>query len=203
MKKVVMTAIITFVLTTLIVLLVVWGVVRMGRMNVAATADYLPGAEWFFSTLSEQSIQWHARQAVEEGRITPPQEITDSMLDSGRHHFEEMCIICHGAPGVDRGEIGKGQKPIPPDLSEVAREMSISEIYWVLEHGIRHTGMPAYGETHSADELWGIAAFVEQLENMSPEEYQRLTKKEAAPAGPGAEGGGSEAGGHDHSTHTH
>ncbi|MBW3671822.1 MAG: cytochrome c [Acidobacteria bacterium] len=201
MKKVIVTAIITVLWTMLIVLLIAAGVARMGMINVAATAEYLPGAEWFFSTLSEQSIQRQAREAVEEGRITPPQEITASMLDNGRHHFEEMCVVCHGAPGVDRGEIGKGQKPIPPDLSEVAREMSIAEIYWVVEHGIRHTGMPAYGETHSANELWGIAAFVEQLENMSPEKYQRLTSKEAAPVGVADES--PELGGHDHSTHTH
>lgn len=195
-----MTAIITFVVTTLLVLLAVAAFVRMGRVNVAASADYLPGSEWFFSTLSENSIRRQTQKALDEGRLTPPEEISESMLDNGRHHFEEMCVVCHGAPGVERGEIGKGQKPLPPDISEIASEMTMPEIYWVVEHGIRHTGMPAFGGTHSADQLWGIAAFVEQLENMSPDEYQRLTT-DAAPAE--TEGETAEAGGHDHSTHAH
>lgn len=86
-----------------------------------------------------------------------------------------MCTICHGAPGVERGEIGKGLKPKPPDLSKVAREMSSAEIYWVLQNGIRHTGMPSFGATHSTEDLRAVTAFVERLADMSPEEYRRVT----------------------------
>lgn len=174
-----------------------------GMINVAASADYLPGAEWFFGTLSESSIRKQAARAVDEGRITPPQEITQSMLDNGRHHYVEMCVVCHGAPGVDRGEIGQGQKPLPPELSHAAEEFTISEIYWVVEHGIRHTGMPAYGGTHSPEELWGLAAFVEELETMSPEEYQRLTASPQTAGGQMEEGEQTGSEGHGEPGHTH
>ncbi len=201
MKKTVLTIILT-VLIVIAVGAVVMGVVaQSGMINVAATADFLPGVRWFFGTLTESSIRVHAKTALDEGRITPPEQISQTMLDTGRHHYVEMCVECHGAPGVDRGEIGKGLKPHPPDLSHSAEEFSIAEIYWVVENGIRHTGMPAYGETHSPDKLWAIAAFVEELETMTPEEYARLTSASATEESESREG--SESGEEGHTGHTH
>jgi hypothetical protein len=72
-------------------------------------------------------------------------------------------------------------------LSHSALEMSEAEILWVLEHGIQHTGMPAFGETHSLEELQALTALVARFDGMSADEFERL-------AGPGANGGV----GHDH-----
>lgn len=197
--------IITIVVMTLLAGLALGIVAWSGMINVAASADYLPGAEGFFGTLSENSIRKQAARAVDEGRITPPEEITQAMLDEGRHHYVEMCVVCHGAPGVDRGEVGQGLKPLPPELSHSAEEFTISEIYWVTEHGIRHTGMPAFGRTHSPEELWGLAAFVEELETMTPEEYQRLTAPPpTGTGGPETESPQAESGDdHGEPGHTH
>lgn len=158
-------------------------VAQAGTIHVGASRDYLPGAKWFFSTLSESSIRQHTQQALREGKIQVPREVTGAMLRTGGSHYRSMCVICHGAPGVERSEIGQGMKPKPPALSQVAREMSSAEIYWVLQNGIRHTGMPAFGATHSAEDLWALAAFVEQLDGMSPKEYRRRT---------GGSGGGGD-----------
>jgi hypothetical protein len=103
------------------------------------------------------------------------------MLQTGALHYDEMCVVCHGGPGRTRGEFGQGLKPQPPDLSHSAREMSEAEILWVLEHGIQHTGMPAFGQTHSAEELQALTALVARFDEMSPEEFERLV-------GPGATG---------------
>lgn len=200
MKTIFSTIIATVVAITLIIALLLTAVAHSGVVNIAASADYLPGVEWFFSTLSENSIRRHARKAVEAGQIQLPAQVTDAMLQEGGHHYREMCVVCHGAPGVDRGEIGKGQKPAPPELSATAAEMTPAEIYWVLEHGIRHAGMPAYGTTHSSEELWGLTMFVERLETMTPEEYQRLSASSGEESGASEE---EEQGRHDHSGHTH
>lgn len=180
---------VTFVLTLLLVLgglaLFAW----TGAVDVAATSDYLPGAEWFFSTLAGNSVKRHAAAAVDAGEIVPPAEITQEMIRSGAAHYPAMCVSCHGAPGVERGEMGQGMKPEPPDIPHVASEMTGPEIFWVLKHGIRHTGMPAFGATHSDDELWGLTAFVEEMAEMTPAEYEELA---------GAAGGGHDHGGHDH-----
>ena len=201
-----MNRLITISLTVAVTLALVWlaavAVAWSGTVNVAATADYVPGARWFFSTTSDRSIARHAEEAVERGEIVPPGEVTQEMLDLGASHYRSMCVVCHGAPGVDRGEIGQGLKPRPPELSHVAREMSRAEIYWVLQHGIRHTGMPAFGATHGAEELWALTTFVERLDDMSPEAYRQATATSSGSAGAG---GGAEAaaGGDDHASHEH
>lgn len=189
MKRVITTIVLSFVLTLALVWLALVVVARTGAVDVAASADYVPGAEWFFSTLSESSIRRQAEEAVEAGEIEPLGEVTDAMLQTGASHYRSMCVACHGAPGAEPGEIGQGLAPEPPDLGHVASEMSDTEIYWVLEHGIRHTGMPAFGATHGEEELRGLTAFVMQLDGMSPEEYGRL-------AGSASEGGEESAAGH-------
>ena len=146
----------------------------LGMVNVAATSGYMPGAEWFFGTLSERSIARHAASAVDSGEIVVP-ELTDEMASSGSSEYVEMCVACHGGPGVQRGEYGRGLKPEPPDLAHEAREMSAAELFWVVKHGVRHTGMPAFGPTHSDEEMWAVVAFVEQLADMSPEQYRERT----------------------------
>ena len=105
------------------------------------------------------------------------------MLRKGASEYQAMCVPCHGTPGGSRGEFGRGMKPEPPDLADVAREMQLPEVYWVLHHGIRHTGMPAFGPTHSTDELWAIATFVERFDEMTPAEYEHRIKESGAHSG--------------------
>lgn len=194
--KLALTALVTAVVVLALLWLTLVVVARSGSIDVAATADFLPGAEWFFSTLKRNSVEARARQAVASGEIRPPAEPDADMLAHGAVHYREMCVVCHGAPGVPRGEFGQGLTPRPPDLAEVAREWSPEEIYWVLDHGIRHTGMPAFGVTHSEDELWGIVAFIEALGGMSPEDYRRH-------AGDGAGDGAGSGAGHGHGGDDH
>jgi mono/diheme cytochrome c family protein len=53
---------------------------------------------------------------------------------------------------------------------------SDAELYWIIENGIKMTGMPAFGPTHSKDELWGMVVFVKGLPNLKPEEYAAMVK---------------------------
>lgn len=180
MKKVILAIVLTFVVTLALVWLALVVVARTGAVNVAATSDSVAGVDRFFDTLADESIRRHAAAAVEAGELQPAGDPTDAMLRTGAEHFHSMCVPCHGSPGGERGEYGKGLHPEPPEPSHIAEEMSEAEILWVLKHGIRHTGMPAFGATHSEQELQAIAAFASRLDRMSPDEYRRLT----AGAGP-------------------
>lgn len=151
-----------------------------GAVNVAASADYLPGARWFFDTVATHSIAAHAADASERGELLLPANVTDEQLRTGAEEYRAMCRPCHGTPGGARGELGKGMKPHPPDLADSAQEMPIAELAWVIHHGIRHTGMPAFGSTHLPEDLAAVAAFVERFDEMTPEEYQRWEGDAAA-----------------------
>lgn len=97
--------------------------------------------------------------------------------------FANTCVQCHGAPGVERGELGKGIRPTPPNLSEAVAEWSDRELFWIFKHGIKFAGMPAFGPTHSDEELSALVAFLKELPSMSPQEYQQLAQSKSASAG--------------------
>ena len=154
-----------------------------GEYNVAASKPHYRLVEWALATTMERSVRDHAAEVE-----VPP--LSDSaLLRTGFDHFEAMCVTCHGAPGVERSEIGKGLTPEPPELSREIAEWSPAELYWIVKHGIKMTGMPAFGATHDDRALWGIVAFLLRLPEISPEEYRAMRE---------AGGGGHGAGGHPH-----
>lgn len=140
------------------------GVIYSGIIDVAATKPHYAVTNWILETTLERSVERRAR------KLTPPAAY--HATGDTAHHFGEMCGLCHGAPGKDASEIGKGLRPKPPELAKVADQMSEAEIFWVAKNGIRMTGMPAFGETHSDRELWNMVSFVKSLSDMSPEEYR-------------------------------
>lgn len=167
------------------------GYVMSGTYNVAATVPHTGAAAWLLHELKERSIETHA---LDTG-VAP----TDSaMLARGFHEIHEMCVACHGAPGVEPSAVGKGMRPQPPDLGEAAEEFTDGQLLWVVKHGIKLAGMPAFGPTHSDSTLWGIVGAMRQMPGMSPEEYQARV---AASAGASAESEHTHAPGTPSHTH--
>jgi len=139
--------------------------IMSGFYNIAASQEHTPLLEWTLETLSEKSIARHA------GELPAPLPTDSASLLHGFEHYRAMCEICHGGPGVDRGEIGEGLNPRPPRLVRAARGSSDAELFWVTKHGIKATGMPAFGATHDDASLLQIVAVVRMLPDMSAEEY--------------------------------
>lgn len=139
-----------------------------GKYNIAATKPHTKVTELILNIATEKSVKSHAVG------ITVPSLDDQSMIKKGFDHYKEMCVGCHGAPGVKRSEVAKGLYPEPPKLADEVDEISSEELYWITKNGIKMTGMPAFGPTHSEDELWAIVAFLRQLPEMTPEEYKAM-----------------------------
>lgn len=181
--------------TLVVLLLLVLVFPYTGLFNVAATEGHTPLVEWYLETVSERSI------AARADEVEVPADLSDSArVARGALAFSAMCQTCHGAPGHDRSVTGEGLSPRPPELSEEVTEWSPAELYWIIEHGIRMTGMPAYGLTHSEEELWEIVAFLQQLPEMTPARYTALTAppEEGAADSTAAPPVHRHADGHDH-----
>lgn len=136
--------------------------------NVAATDPHSRLMQWILHTTMHRSVSARANS------VHTPAQFTQEQAREGALEFAEMCAPCHGAPGKERGEIGMGLNPLPPDLVEVGPGWSSAEIFWIVKNGIKMTGMPAFGPTHSDDILWSIVAFVRQLPHVTPEDYKKL-----------------------------
>jgi mono/diheme cytochrome c family protein len=150
-----------------IAVLVVAGLIFVysGAYNVAATEDHTAIGRWLLNTAQHRSV------AVRAGGMAPAPAFDSALVAHGFEHYRDMCVVCHGAPGVERGEFGQGITPTPPDLSEEAAEWSAQELFWITKHGIKMAGMPAFGPTHSDEEIWGLVAFLQEMAGMSDEEY--------------------------------
>lgn len=96
-------------------------------------------------------------------------------ISTGLDHYRENCVMCHGAPNVEAGELAKGLNPAAPELqSHDTQGMSDGELFWTIKHGVRMTGMPAFEPTHTDEQIWKIVAFVRHLPKLSPDEAAAL-----------------------------
>lgn len=178
------------VVTTLVVtaaLAVLAGVAYMysGLYNVAATAEHNPLSRWILKTTQKNSVQAHAE------KVSAAPQLSAEQLRHGVEHFSETCVQCHGAPGIERGELGKGITPTPPDLAKTVSQWSDRELYWIIKHGIKLAGMPAFGPTHSDEELWALVAFLRRLPETTPGQYAEMTGAAGGKPGSASAGSGS------------
>jgi len=144
------------------------GFAYSGLINVSAIGKDPALVSWFLETTREHSVERRAKE------VTAP-DIQDKQRQArGGRAFSEMCAGCHGAPGRDPFIGARDMNPPPPKLTEAAEEDSPEQIFWIVKHGIRMTGMPAWGLTHSDEQLWDLVAFIKQLPALTPESYRTL-----------------------------
>ena len=143
-------------------------VIATGAYNVAATSPHSKPVEWVLGATVDRSVE------VRAGRLKPPAAALNAKGKAGLQEFEDnLCVMCHGAPGVEATGIGKGLYPPAPELSKAVGDLSMEEIYWIIANGIKDTGMPAFKASRQ-ENLWLIASFVKRLNGMSASDYQRL-----------------------------
>ena len=90
-------------------------------------------------------------------------------------HFADHCAVCHSNNGDGKTMFGKGLYPKPPDLrAGHTQAMTDGEIFYVIENGIRMSGMPAFGGDGTADDTWKLVAFIRHLPQLSPSEVTEM-----------------------------
>ena len=107
----------------------------------------------------------------------------DNLRDA-RLHFADHCAICHGNEGTGDTLIGKGLYPKPPDLRAAeTQKLSDGELFWIIENGVRFTGMPAFGGNHgSQEDSWKLVRFIRHLPQLSNDERMEMERNN--PKGP-------------------
>src|SRR5208282_671033 len=104
--------------------------------------------------------------------LTNPVASTEENLRDGRLHFADHCAICHGNDGSCDTMMGSGLYPKPPDLRLAeTQKLSDGELFWIIENGVRFTGMPAFSTHHSSPEdSWKLVLFIRHLPQLTAEE---------------------------------
>ncbi len=156
----------------LVVIVGIAGLIFMnaGVYNIAATEPHMSLTESMIEMTMEASVRNHAED------IEVPDLSDTSYFNDGFVSFDAMCANCHSAPGIGRVEFAQGLYPLAPALNkkEEIEEWSEAEIFWIIKHGVKMTGMPAFTPTHSDEQIWKIVAFVRRLPDVGYYDYLGL-----------------------------
>jgi mono/diheme cytochrome c family protein len=145
-------------------------VVYAGIYDIAADTPHTKAVYWLLEEVRERSIAVRARD------IVVPTDLKDKKrIAAGAAEYSEMCSQCHLAPGMEKTEISQGLYPRAPELFR-GDPLTAAEQFWVVKHGIKATGMPAWGPTHDDVLLWDIVAFVRTLPTLNSEQYEAVVK---------------------------
>jgi mono/diheme cytochrome c family protein len=167
--------------------LVIVGFVWSGIYDAGADSIHSRPVYSMLQTLRERSITAHA------GKLQPPANLNDmALIRQGAGNYDAMCTGCHLGPGIEPTELSRGLYPAPPNLSK-AGEFVPSHHFWVIKHGIKASGMPAWGKSMGDEYIWGIVAFLQQLPKLDAARYRALV----------ASSGGHSHGGGESDEHRH
>lgn len=158
----------TLVAAIAISVLAAIGFAYSGFYDVSASSPHSGPVAWLLSTTSHASVKRHAKD------IDVPNLDQYSLAAAGATDFNAMCVGCHGAPGKQPAALARGLNPPAPDLAESAGHLAPAELFWVTKHGIKMTGMPAWGATHDDGALWPVVAFMTVLPTLDADGYQAL-----------------------------
>jgi mono/diheme cytochrome c family protein len=119
--------------------------------------------------------------------VTNPSPLTAERLPAAQDHWVAHCSGCHALDGGGDTPIGKNLFPKPPDMkAPLTQDLSDGEIYYIISNGIRFTGMPAWGNEDSPEDIWDLVSFIRKLPGMTPEEFKLLEQKAAGGPDAGA-----------------
>lgn len=141
----------------------------IGFFNIGASSGHWKATEWLLHTAMRLAVKTYALVDVEA-----PPELPRHALQPAAGHYARGCAICHGAPGEARSSAVLRMLPQPPDLAEKVDEWSDAELFWIVRHGVRFTGMPAWPSPVRDDEVWAMVGFLRELPGLDGEAYRRL-----------------------------
>jgi mono/diheme cytochrome c family protein len=128
----------------------------------------------------EEFLARRVRNMAIAGRaksLTNPVEQSVEVLAEGRAHFADHCALCHANDGSGNTETGRGMWPKAPDMRLAqTQNLSDGELFWIIENGIRFTGMPAWGTgtKEGASASWHLVHFIRRLPKLTPEELVEM-----------------------------
>lgn len=177
-------SIVTGFIVVIAVLAALAGFVWSGIYNIGADELHSRPVHAILETLRERSI------AVRADALQVPDLSDPARIRQGAGNYDAMCVGCHLAPGKDATELSVGLYPAPPNLSRTS--VAAAAAFWVVKHGIKASGMPAWGKRMDDEYLWNLVAFVQRLPTLDVDGYAALVASSE-----GHSHGGGETGTHD------
>ena len=140
-----------------------------GLYDIGADAHHSALTYKFLETVRDRSIRERSKD-LRLPNLDDPQ-----LVLKGAGQYAAMCVGCHLAPGKESSEVREGMYPQPPNLSKL--RVDSRDAFWVIKHGIKMSGMPAWGRSHDDATIWSIVAFLGKLPALTPQQYEAIVAK--------------------------
>ena len=158
------------------------GFVWSGIYNIGADDPHTQPVRAVLETLRERSIEARASDVV------VPDLDDAALVRQGAGNYDAMCAGCHLAPGRDDTELSRGLYPAAPAFATTGKG-NPAHHFWVIKHGIKASGMPAWGRSMDDPAIWGMVALVQRLPDLDAAQYRALV----ASSGGHSHGGGESS----------
>lgn len=156
------------------------GFIWFGLYNIGADDPHWDATYRVMDLTRSRSI------AVRAAGIEVPDLSDPELIRQGAGNYSSMCTGCHLAPGAADTELSLGMYPKPPSWQQLGQTPP-REAFWVMKHGVKMSGMPAWGPSMDDKYLWGMVALLQQFPTMTKADYDALVA-----ASPGHSHGGGE-----------
>ncbi len=145
-------------------------VAASGLIPISASTGHWPFTRWFLEFSKVRSISTHTIG------IEPPPLRDRALIVRGAGAYHLSCRPCHGSPDLPHPRVARGMLPQPPNLGLIVENRSAAELFYIVKHGIKFTGMPAWPAQSRNDEVWSVVAFLLELPKLDVAGYQRLVR---------------------------
>ncbi|HET9948566.1 MAG TPA: c-type cytochrome [Longimicrobiales bacterium] len=151
-------------------------VAASGVVSIAASSGHWAITEWLLQFGKRRSVATHTL-GMEPLDLSAPW-----LVLKGAGHYENGCRPCHGSPDLPTPRIAATMTPLPPYLPPRVSEWEPEELFWIVKHGIKFTGMPAWRAQERDDEVVALVAFLLAMPELDASEYEELVHGEAPEA---------------------
>jgi mono/diheme cytochrome c family protein len=162
-------------LSVIVVALVGGGVLVMGARGFSARES--PSA---LERLVARRVRAMATPTLAKDRTNPVPD-SPNLLAEARAHWADHCAGCHANNGSGDAEMGKRMYPPAPDMRLAeTQQMTDGELFFIIQNGIRLTGMPAWGGSnhgahgHDEEDSWKLVRFIRHLPQVTAEEEHQM-----------------------------
>jgi len=157
------------IITTIAGLLVVGLVVlKSGRVNFSADRPPSDTETHLAMSAVDASTEHHAPD------VKNPLEPSEETLASGAELYMNHCAGCHGLPSNRYSVFANSFSPPVPVFFKDAPDMPENQNFYIIQHGIRWTGMPAWNKTLNDTQIWQLVTFLTNIEKLPPAAVKKL-----------------------------
>lgn len=145
-----------------------------GVIPVRASGGHWAVTEWLLHFAMRRSVATHSLGT------TVPRLDDPAMALKGAIHYEMACSTCHGSPTERAPRLARGMVPPPPFLPPTIGQWGPAELFDIVRHGVKFTGMPAWPAAGRDDEVWAVVAFLRALPRLDAATYERMVRGDTA-----------------------